>query len=148
MATKTDYYELLGVARGASEADIKKAYRKKAMELHPDRNRDDPRAETHFKEVNEAYDVLKDGQKKAAYDRFGHAAFENGGGGGFRPGMKFGKTDDFGYEVVDEGIHVHDLHATILHLLGLDHENLTFRYSGRDFRLTDIYGNVVEEILA
>ena len=86
MATKTDYYELLGVARGASEADIKKAYRKKAMELHPDRNRDDPRAETHFKEVNEAYDVLKDGQKKAAYDRFGHAAFENGGGGGFRPG--------------------------------------------------------------
>ena len=94
MATKTDYYELLGVARGASEADIKKAYRKKAMELHPDRNRDDPRAETHFKEVNEAYDVLKDGQKKAAYDRFGHAAFENGGGGGgFRPGA--GGNADF-----------------------------------------------------
>lgn len=82
---KRDYYETLGVARGATEADIKKAYRKKAMDLHPDRNQDDPHAETRFKEVNEAYDCLKDAQKKAAYDRFGHAAFENGGGG-FRPG--------------------------------------------------------------
>jgi molecular chaperone DnaJ len=93
MATKTDYYELLGVSRGASEADIKKAFRKKAMELHPDRNQHDPRAESRFKEVNEAYDVLKDGQKKAAYDRFGHAAFENGGGGGFRHGA--GGNADF-----------------------------------------------------
>ena len=83
---KRDYYETLGVARGATEADIKKAYRKKAMDLHPDRNQDDPHAETRFKEVNEAYDCLKDSQKKAAYDRFGHAAFENGGGAGFRPG--------------------------------------------------------------
>jgi molecular chaperone DnaJ len=79
---KRDYYETLGVARGASEADIKKAFRKQAMEHHPDRNRHDPRSEARFKEVNEAYDVLKDPQKKAAYDRFGHAAFENGGGGG------------------------------------------------------------------
>ena len=87
---KRDYYELLGVGRDASEADIKKAYRKKAMEHHPDRNAQDPKAEAHFKEINEAYDVLKDGQKKAAYDRFGHAAFENGGGGGARGGFHGG----------------------------------------------------------
>jgi molecular chaperone DnaJ len=85
---KRDYYDVLGVSKSASEADLKKAFRKKAMELHPDRNKDDPRAESQFKEVNEAYDVLKDAQRKAAYDRFGHAAFENGsaGPGGFRPG--------------------------------------------------------------
>ncbi len=90
---KRDYYDLLGVGKGASEADIKKAYRKKAMDLHPDRNQANPNAEAQFKEVNEAYDVLKDTQKKAAYDRFGHAAFENGGGGGFRPGA--GGNPDF-----------------------------------------------------
>jgi molecular chaperone DnaJ len=87
---KRDFYDVLGVAKGASEADIKKAFRKKAMEHHPDRNRHDPRSEARFKEVNEAYDVLKDAQRKAAYDRFGHAAFENGHGasaGGFRPGQ-------------------------------------------------------------
>ncbi len=88
---KRDYYDLLGVSKGASAADIKKAFRKKAMELHPDRNSDRPEAESQFKEVNEAYDVLKDEQKKSAYDRFGHAAFENGGGGGgFRPGQAGG----------------------------------------------------------
>lgn len=68
-------------------------------------------------------------------------------GGGFRPGATYGKTDDFGYEVVDEAIHVHDLHATILHQLGFDHERLTHRFQGRDFRLTDVHGHVVKDIL-
>ncbi|HXP30236.1 MAG TPA: molecular chaperone DnaJ [Stellaceae bacterium] len=77
---KRDFYELLGVARGASAEDIKKAYRKLAMEHHPDRNAGDQSAEQKFKDMSEAYDVLKDDQKRAAYDRFGHAAFENGGG--------------------------------------------------------------------
>ncbi|TCS64912.1 molecular chaperone DnaJ [Varunaivibrio sulfuroxidans] len=87
---KEDYYQLLGLERGADDAEIKKAYRKLAMKYHPDRNPGDEAAELKFKAVNEAYEVLKDGDKRAAYDRFGHAAFEQGGmgggGGGFAGG--------------------------------------------------------------
>ncbi|MEJ8475100.1 molecular chaperone DnaJ [Roseibium algae] len=79
---KRDFYEVLGVSREADEKELKSAYRKMAMKYHPDRNPGDAAAEATFKEANEAYDTLKDGQKRAAYDRFGHAAFENGGGGG------------------------------------------------------------------
>jgi len=79
--SKRDYYDVLGVDRQASPDDLKKAFRKLAMKYHPDRNPDDKDAERKFKELNEAYEVLKDEQKRAAYDRFGHAAFEGGGGG-------------------------------------------------------------------
>ncbi len=88
---RRDYYDILGVSRTASEAEIKRAYRRLAMKYHPDRNPGDREAEARFKEINEAYEVLRDPQKRAAYDRFGHAAFEagaagggaGGGGGGF-----------------------------------------------------------------
>ncbi len=79
---KRDYYEILGVERRASAEEIKKAYRKLAMQYHPDRNPDDAEAERRFKEVNEAYGILKDQQSRAAYDRFGHGAFEGAAGGG------------------------------------------------------------------
>ncbi|MDD7971175.1 molecular chaperone DnaJ [Roseinatronobacter alkalisoli] len=97
---KRDFYEVLGVNRSASAEEIKKAYRKKAKELHPDRNSDNPNAEAQFKEANEAYDALKDPDRKAAYDRFGHAAFDGSmGGGGGHPGAAgargFGGNGDF-----------------------------------------------------
>ena len=78
---KRDYYEVLGLDRNAGEADIKKAYRRLAMKYHPDRNAGDDEAEEKFKEVKEAFEVLSDQQKRAAYDQFGHAGVENGGGG-------------------------------------------------------------------
>ena len=78
---KRDYYETLGVSRGASDAELKSAFRKAAMQCHPDRNPGDKAAEIRFKEINEAYQALSDAQKRAAYDRFGHAAFDGGGSG-------------------------------------------------------------------
>ena len=69
-------------------------------------------------------------------------------GGGFAPGKLYGMSDDIGYEAIDEVVHVHDLHATILHQLGLDHKRLTYRFQGRDYRLTDVHGEVVRDILA
>lgn len=88
--SKKDYYELLEVSKNASADELKRSFRKLAMKYHPDRNPDDKEAEQRFKEINEAYEVLKDEQKRAAYDRYGHGAFENGMGGGNPFGGGFG----------------------------------------------------------
>lgn len=96
--SKRDFYEVLGVERTVDDGVLKSTYRKLAMKYHPDRNPDNAEAETKFKEISEAYDCLKDGQKRAAYDQYGHAAFENGGGRG-RGGQGFGP--DFGASMSD-----------------------------------------------
>ena len=69
-------------------------------------------------------------------------------GAGVKPGIRYGKTDDYGYYAVEDKVHLHDLHATMLHLLGLDHLKLTYKYAGRDFRLTDVHGEVIQGLLA
>jgi molecular chaperone DnaJ len=105
---KKDYYEVLGLKKGATAADLKSAYRKLAIKYHPDKNPGDKTAEEKFKEINEAYEILKDDQKRAAYDQYGHNAFQNGGGFGGAGGFQgtssfsdifetvFGKDFDFG----------------------------------------------------
>lgn len=95
MSTKRDYYEILGIDKNASEAEIKKAYRKKAMKFHPDRNKGDEEAAKKFKEASEAYEVLKDPQKKAQYDQYGHAGVNGQGGFGGGAGVDF---DNMGFE--------------------------------------------------
>src|SRR5579864_5720777 len=96
---KQDFYDILGVSKSADADELKRAYRKLAMQHHPDRNPGDKSAEQKFKDLNEAYDVLKDDQKRAAYDRFGHAAFENGSRGasdfGFTGGFSGGFSGGF-----------------------------------------------------
>jgi molecular chaperone DnaJ len=92
--SKKDFYELLGVDRGADDSEIKKSYRRRAMKHHPDRNPDDADSEAAFKEAKEAYEVLSDPQKRAAYDQYGHEGLQGAGAGGFNPGDQFG--DVFG----------------------------------------------------
>src|SRR6202044_2379296 len=93
MMAKRCYYESLSIERTATDGDIKAAFRKQAMACHPDRHPGDENAEHRFKEINEAYEILKDPDKRAAYDRFGHAAFEHGTGGqGAGFGAEFGTT--------------------------------------------------------
>jgi molecular chaperone DnaJ len=93
--TRRDYYEVLGVSRRCTDAELKSAFRKAAMKYHPDRNPGDKEAEIRFKEVNEAYQVLSDSQKRAAYDRYGHAAFEHGGAGADMDGFAASMADIF-----------------------------------------------------
>ena len=92
--SKRDYYEILGVAKGASEQELKKAYRRVAMKFHPDRNPDNKEAEDKFKEASEAYEVLSDANKRAAYDQYGHAGVEGAGGMGGAGAGGFGNFSD------------------------------------------------------
>ena len=98
----TGYYELLGVPRDVSDSDLKKAYRKQAVKYHPDKNPGDKAAEAKFKEISEAYDVLKDGEKRAAYDRYGHAAFKQGGMGNPKGGMGGGMGSQDPFDIFRE----------------------------------------------
>src|SRR5689334_8763599 len=99
---KADFYETLGVAKSADEKELKSAFRKLAMKFHPDKNPDDKDAERKFKEINEAYEMLKDPQKRAAYDRYGHAAFEHGGMGGGGGGFAGGGFSDIFEDIFGE----------------------------------------------
>ena len=87
-----------------------------------------------------------EGQKGRDHDHYGFTVWM--AGGGVKPGFSYGATDEFGLTAVENRVHVHDLHATILHLMGIDHERLTYRFSGRDFRLTDVHGHVLTDVIA
>jgi len=114
VAEKRDYYEVLGLKKGASEGDIKKAFRKKAMEYHPDKNQGDKEAEEKFKEVNEAYGVLSDKEKKDLYDRFGHAGVDpNAGFGSSGPFSGFGNFSSGTYTTADFGDIFGDLFGSV-----------------------------------
>ena len=117
-----DYYETLGVSKSASEADIKKAYRKLAMQYHPDRNKGDKAAEAKFKSINEAYETLKDPQKKAAYDRYGDEAYKNASASGFNPGASGGFRNAHG--------------------AGFDGNGFHFEFGGGGSPFSDIFGDI------
>ena len=107
--SQRDFYEVLGISKGASDDEIKKAYRKLAMKYHPDRNPDNKEAEEKFKEIQNAYAILSDSQKKAAYDQYGHAGVDpnmgGGAGGGFGGGFDFGGFGDIFSEMFGGGVH-------------------------------------------
>lgn len=104
-----DYYQLLGISKTATEAEIKKAYRKMALQYHPDRNKGNKEAESKFKEINEAYDVLKDPQKRAAYDRYGSEAFANGNNWGSQGGAGASGFSGFDFNGGFGGVHFEDI---------------------------------------
>ena len=86
--------------------------------------------------------------KRDGRDHNPHACTMFLAGGGIKAGVRYGETDEYGYYAVKDKVHFHDLHATLLHLMGIDHQRLTYRYAGRDFRLTDIYGEVIHDLIA